>query len=86
MLGITPGVQETNWVQQQRSSVDPMCRFQLDRGNRIGRRDLVDFRLEIQREVLGYLYKMRQEGVYTVTSKHLDMEQGGKRKGTRSIK
>ena len=52
----------------------------------IGRRDLVDFRLEIQGEVLGYLYEMRQEGVYTVTSKHLDMEQGGKRKGTRSIK
>ena len=52
----------------------------------IGRRDLVDFRLEIQGEVLGYLYETRQEGVYTVTSKHSDMEQGGERKGTRSIK
>ena len=52
----------------------------------IGRRDLVDFRLPIQGEVLGYLYEMRQEGVYMVTSKHSDMEQGGKRKGTRSIK
>ena len=55
-------------------------------GPGIGRRDLVDFRLQIQGEVLGYLYKTRQEGVYTVTSKHSDMEQGGKRKGTRSIK
>ena len=52
----------------------------------IGRRDLVYFRLEIQGEVLGYLYKTRQEGVYTGTSKHSDMEQGGKRKKTRSIK
>ena len=53
---------------------------------RIGRRDLVDFRLLIQGEVLGYLYEMNQEGVYTVTSKHLDMAPGGRRKGTRSIK
>ena len=28
------GVQETNWVQWQRSSVDPLHRFRLDRGNR----------------------------------------------------
>ena len=55
-------------------------------GSRLGRRDLVDFRLPIQGEVLGYLYEMKQEGVYMVTSKHLDMEQGGRRKGTRSIK
>ena len=57
-----------------------------EQGLGIGRRDLVDFRLEIQGEVLGYLNEMRQEGVYTVTSKHSDMEQGGERKGTRSIK
>ena len=29
--GITPGVQGTNWVQWQRSSVDPLHRFQSDR-------------------------------------------------------
>ena len=52
----------------------------------MGRRDIFDFRLEIQGEVLGYLYETRQEGVYTVTSKHLDVEQGGERKRTRSIK
>ena len=57
-----------------------------EQGLRIGRRDLVDFRLTIQGEVLGYLYETRQEGVYMVTSKHSDVEQGGKRKGTRSIK
>ena len=57
-----------------------------EQGPGIGRRDLVDFRLEIRGEVLGYLNEMRQEGVYTVTSKHSDMEQGGERKGTRSIK
>ena len=33
-LGITPGARETNWVQQQRSSVDPLHRFWLDRGNK----------------------------------------------------
>ena len=32
--GITLGVRETDWVQQQRSSVDPLHRFWLDRGNR----------------------------------------------------
>ena len=59
---------------------------QREQGLGIGRRDLVDFRLEIQGEVLGYFYKMRQERVYMVTSKHSDMEQEGERKGTRSIK
>ena len=29
-LGITPGVQETDWVQWQRSSIDPLHRFQSD--------------------------------------------------------
>ena len=33
-LGITPGVQETDWVQQQRSSIDPLRRFQSDGGNK----------------------------------------------------
>ena len=32
--GITPGARETNWVQRQRSSVDPLRRFQSDRGIR----------------------------------------------------
>ena len=52
----------------------------------IGRRDLFDFRLKLQGEVLGYLYEMRQEGVYMVTSKHSDGGQGRERKRTRSIK
>ena len=33
-LGITLGVQETNWVQRQKSSIDPLHRFWSDRGNR----------------------------------------------------
>ena len=33
-LEITPGVQETNWVQQQRVSVAPLCRFWSDRWSR----------------------------------------------------
>ena len=33
-LGITLGVRETDWVQRQRSSVDPLHRFRLDRGSR----------------------------------------------------
>ena len=33
-LGITPGAWETVWVQQQRSSIDPLHRFWSDRGTR----------------------------------------------------
>ena len=33
-LGITPGARETDWVQRQRSSIDPLHRFRSDRGIR----------------------------------------------------
>ena len=32
--GIAPGAWETDWVQRQRSSVDPLRRFRSDRGIR----------------------------------------------------
>ena len=33
-LGITPEAQKTDWVQRQRSSIDPLHRFQSDRRSR----------------------------------------------------